>query len=122
MAAQLLAAGQQLVTEYPVPGSSLGVDAVGQDVLFKIESWQKEEQVDYILLFHAKPMSGTAFQPWRTDLLPLDRSWLEQLRANGILQADAASQRIVQALGDVADVLTPEQRIELMELRRLHGH
>jgi Spy/CpxP family protein refolding chaperone len=52
----------------------------------------------------------------------VDRAALEQLRANGILQADAASQRFVQALGDVAEVLTPEQRIELMELRHFHRH
>ena len=52
----------------------------------------------------------------------VDRGALEQLRANGILQADSASQRLVQALGDVADALTPEQRSELLELRRFHRH
>ncbi len=52
----------------------------------------------------------------------VDRAALEQLRANGILQADTASQRLAQAVADVADVLTPEQRIELMELRRFRRH
>ncbi len=52
----------------------------------------------------------------------IDRGALEQLRASAILQADSTSQRMVQALGDVAEVLTPEQRVELMEVGRWRRH
>ncbi|HEY5623786.1 MAG TPA: Spy/CpxP family protein refolding chaperone [Gammaproteobacteria bacterium] len=52
----------------------------------------------------------------------VDRAALEQIRANAILTADTTSQTVVQALGDIAESLTPEQRLELMELRRLHRH
>jgi Spy/CpxP family protein refolding chaperone len=52
----------------------------------------------------------------------VDRAALEQVRANAILTADTTSQTLVQALVDVAEVLTPEQRVELMELRRLRRH
>ena len=52
----------------------------------------------------------------------LDRAALEQLRKEGIDTADAASKRFVDALADAADVLTPEQRIELIEMaHRFHG-
>jgi Spy/CpxP family protein refolding chaperone len=46
----------------------------------------------------------------------VDRQTLEQLRQAELQLAEAASTRIVQALADVADVLTPEQRVQLVKL------
>ncbi len=43
----------------------------------------------------------------------VDRSALEALRTEQIAVADAASKRILQAVADAADVLTPEQRRKL---------
>ncbi|WP_111422899.1 Spy/CpxP family protein refolding chaperone [Rhodoplanes roseus] len=43
----------------------------------------------------------------------VDRAAIEKLRADQIALADQASKRIAQALGDAADVLTPEQRRKL---------
>ncbi len=40
----------------------------------------------------------------------VDRAALESLRAEEIRQLDATSRRLVQAVGDAADLLTPEQR------------
>jgi Spy/CpxP family protein refolding chaperone len=40
----------------------------------------------------------------------IDRAALEQLRAAQMHQLDAASRRILAAVEDAADVLTPEQR------------
>ena len=45
----------------------------------------------------------------------VDRSAIERLRAQQIERADQASKRIAQAIGDSADVLTPEQRKSLAE-------
>jgi Spy/CpxP family protein refolding chaperone len=53
----------------------------------------------------------------------IDRAALEALRANQLQQAEQASRRFTQALADVADVLTPEQRKQLAErMGRWHGH
>jgi periplasmic protein CpxP/Spy len=53
----------------------------------------------------------------------LDRARLEEIRKSELALADAASQRIVGALADVSDVLTPEQRQQLIEkVQRLHQH
>lgn len=52
----------------------------------------------------------------------IDRPALESLRAAEIELADAASQRLVQALADVAEVLTPEQRTEVREWVEDHHH
>jgi protein CpxP len=45
----------------------------------------------------------------------VDRAALEQVRQSEIALADEASKRLVRAVADVADVLTPEQRQALME-------
>src|SRR5262247_3298672 len=45
----------------------------------------------------------------------VDRAALEALRADQLRLAEQASQRFTQALADVADVLTPEQRRQLAE-------
>ncbi len=52
----------------------------------------------------------------------IDRQELEALRAAEIELADAASQRLIQALADVAEVLTPEQRTEVREWVEDHHH
>ena len=53
----------------------------------------------------------------------VDRSAIEAFRAEQMALAEAASKRFAQALGDVADVLTPEQRLkvnEFVQARRSH--
>ena len=45
----------------------------------------------------------------------IDRPALEQLRATQMQAADAASRRLVQAMADAAEVLTPEQRAKAAE-------
>ena len=53
----------------------------------------------------------------------VDRAALEALRADQLKLAEQASMRFTQALADVADVLTPEQRKQLAErIGRWHGH
>ena len=53
----------------------------------------------------------------------IDRAALETLRANQLRLAEQASQRFTEALADVADVLTPEQRKQLAErIGRWRGH
>ena len=54
---------------------------------------------------------------------PVDRGALETLRAEQLKLADQASRRLTQALADVADVLTPDQRTQLADrIGRWHGH
>jgi len=53
----------------------------------------------------------------------IDRAAIETLRAGQLQLAEQASKRFTQALADVADVLTPDQRKQLAErIGRWHGH
>jgi protein CpxP len=45
----------------------------------------------------------------------IDRAAMEQLRAQELQLADTASKRVTQALADIADAITPEQRQKLVE-------
>ena len=51
----------------------------------------------------------------------IDRNALESLRAEQLQLAEAGSVRLAQALADVADVLTPEQRKTVAERIERHG-
>jgi Spy/CpxP family protein refolding chaperone len=50
----------------------------------------------------------------------VDRAALEEIRKSEMGLADEASKRLVQALADVSDTLTPDQRQALAE--RIHKH
>lgn len=52
----------------------------------------------------------------------VDRAALEELRAARLQQADEVSQRLVQTLAEAADVLTQQQRVELMALGERFRH
>lgn len=52
----------------------------------------------------------------------IDRAAIEKLRQDGMALADEASRVAVDGVADIGDVLTPEQRKDLVDLgRRLHG-
>lgn len=52
----------------------------------------------------------------------IDRGAIERFRAQQIGATDAASRRFTQALADVAEVLTPEQRRKLAARAGRRGH
>jgi protein CpxP len=52
----------------------------------------------------------------------IDRGAIEKARAEGIRATDASSKRFTQALTDIAEVLTPEQRKTLAARMQRRGH
>ena len=52
----------------------------------------------------------------------IDRARIESLRAEQVKSLDEASKRLVTAIEDAAEVLSPEQRAALAEqMRKHHG-
>jgi protein CpxP len=52
----------------------------------------------------------------------IDRAAIEAFRAEQVALADQASKRIAQALGDAAEVLTPEQRLKIEQRIESRGN
>jgi Spy/CpxP family protein refolding chaperone len=53
----------------------------------------------------------------------IDRAAIEKVRQDGLALADEASRIAIDGIADIGEVLTPEQRKDLIELgKRLHGH
>ena len=59
-------------------------------------------------------------EPFAQALVAADRAALERLRSEELTAVEGASQRIVLALADAAEVLTPEQRQRLAEAHARH--
>jgi periplasmic protein CpxP/Spy len=75
------------------------------DDLFKLRDQHHANQ----LALHSQLMGAT-----------IDRAALEETRKSEMALADDASKRLVQALADISEVLTPDQRQALAE--RIHRH
>lgn len=100
-------------------------------VLSKVDAsdTQKEQVLSIVqsAVAEVKPMMGdreSIHQAVQEILTQphVDRAALEEIRINMLQKADVASQRMVQTLAEAAEVLTPEQRVELMNLRRQFRH
>jgi periplasmic protein CpxP/Spy len=78
--------------------------ALGDVTALGVKPWETREK--FIALLRADTIDPAAF---------------EALRAQQISTADAASKRIVQAMTEAAQVLTPEQRRELADRWERHG-
>jgi F-type H+-transporting ATPase subunit gamma len=50
-----------------------------QEVLFKIEDWRLQHEIEQIVLFYNKLLSGARSEPTMLFLLPLDPQWLHDL-------------------------------------------
>lgn len=57
-----------------------GVDAAAAALLRRIDAWRAAGRAERLVLVHGRPASGTAFDATAVQLLPLDRSWLRDLR------------------------------------------
>ena len=99
-------------------------------VLRRVDATQEQrDKVAVIFKGALGDVSALGVKPWETrekfmNLLradTIDPAAFEALRAEQIGAADAASKRVVQAMVEAAQVLTPQQRRELAERWDRHG-
>lgn len=99
-------------------------------VLDRVDATNEQRgKVSGILKTAMTDLTVLGIRPWEThakfiELMradTIDPAAFEALRAEQISTADAASKRVVQALTEAAQVLTPAQRRELVERWDRHG-
>ena len=64
---------------YPGPESVEGITQRVQDVLVQVENWRNTRRLDRIILFYNSLASGARYDVTAEQLLPLDRTWLDQV-------------------------------------------
>ena len=79
VARQLEDAGQQIEECLPTPSSRAGITVMAQDILVKIEAWQREQNFDRIILYYHALLPEKGVTPHMRVLLPIDREWLQRL-------------------------------------------
>jgi len=80
-AAQIENTGQLPEAVVQVPTSAPGITKAVEEVLQKIEEWHFQRGVEFVVLFHARPVSGAWYRVRGTRLLPVDREWINGLKA-----------------------------------------
>jgi periplasmic protein CpxP/Spy len=100
------------------------IDRRVERVLDRVDaSQEQQDKVAGIIKGAFNDLTALGIKPWeaREKALALfradtiDPAALEAMRAEHIAMADSASKRVVQALTEAAQVLTPDQRRELAE-------
>lgn len=80
-ASQLEGLGLKLETTVQVPGSVTGITAAVEAALRQIEEWHFREQVEFVVLFYARPVSSAWYRIRGVRLLPVDEEWINGLMA-----------------------------------------
>lgn len=80
VSARLQEAGQPVEESLSVPGSVSGIVPKVHRLLSKIDSWQRERNLDQVFLYYCRQLSGAHYEPHTVHLLPVDRQWLARIR------------------------------------------
>jgi F-type H+-transporting ATPase subunit gamma len=65
----------------PTPSSTAGITPMVQEIVMILQEWHFVLHIPHIFLFYNHYLSGATFKPHTLRLLPVDRTWLEGLKA-----------------------------------------
>lgn len=82
-AAHLQHAGLAVEESLFVPGSASRITATVQQILLKIDEWQRESAVEEVRLYYNSHASGASYQAQENQLLPLDPQLFQDLLEQG---------------------------------------
>lgn len=66
--------------DFNPPGGLAGINERVQEIVNEVEEWQRQQKAATFHILHHQLGRGASVQPVRTQLLPLDRVWLEEQR------------------------------------------
>jgi F-type H+-transporting ATPase subunit gamma len=74
-------ADQVIYDNLTTPGSTAGITPMVQEIVMILQEWYFGLHIQHIYLFFNHYVSGATFRPFTLRLLPVDRIWLEGLKA-----------------------------------------
>ena len=80
-AAQFESLGRKIENTVRVPSSTSAIGGAVEEVLQIIDDWYTIRGIDLVVLFNARPVSGAWYRVVGVQLLPVDASWINGLRA-----------------------------------------
>jgi F-type H+-transporting ATPase subunit gamma len=72
---------QVIYDNLSTPSSTAGITPMVQEIAMVLQEWHFVLHIQHIYLFYNHYVSGATFRPHTLRLLPVDRTWLEGLRA-----------------------------------------
>lgn len=72
-------AGQPVEELMTTPSSTAGITPLVQEIIMIIEEWHFRQNVDHFVLFYNDYISGSNYQPYKVQLLPVNHDWLKDL-------------------------------------------
>jgi len=70
-------AGQPIDELLNTPGSTAGITPLVQEMIMIIQEWHFKNNIDHFILFYNDYISGSNYQPYRLQLLPVKEDWLK---------------------------------------------
>ncbi len=77
---RLGASGCKCAAYFTLPSSIGGITSVIQEIVLILERWQRETQVEQILVLYNQILSGATYCPTALQICPLNLSWLKSLQ------------------------------------------
>ncbi len=74
-------AGYAIEQTFPMAGSLTEITPMVQEILVHIAEWRDHQQIIRIFLFYNHLHSHTLCEPYKLQLLPLDRQWLHHIES-----------------------------------------
>lgn len=71
--------GQVVEDRFTMFGTHADITSTMQEVFIRIEEWRMKLDIEQIVLFHNRPISGSSYSPEMLYLLPFDMGWFHDL-------------------------------------------
>jgi F-type H+-transporting ATPase subunit gamma len=98
-------AGYAIEQTFPMAGSLTEITSMVQEILLHIAEWRDRQQIVRIFLFYNHLHSNTLCEPYKLQLLPLDRQWLEHIESETWQTVSGVEPRTLPTFTIPSDIL-----------------
>ena len=98
-------AGYEIEQTFAMAGSLTEITSMVQEILLHIATWRDSKQIVRIFLFYNHLHSNTLCEPYKLQLLPLDREWLQHIESETWRTVSGVEPRTLPIFTMPSDVL-----------------